>query len=66
MGVMLSTGELAREVGVKPGTIWAWIRRNKLVPVARLGHLYMWPLPMVAVAQQVKFDDRRRRAVARD
>jgi hypothetical protein len=65
MAVMLTTSELAREVGVKPGTIWAWIRRNKLVPAARLGHIYLWPVPLVAVIQKIKLDDRRRRGVAR-
>jgi hypothetical protein len=40
---LLSSGEIARRVGVAPATISAWVRQGRLVPtVTTMGGRYRW------------------------
>jgi predicted site-specific integrase-resolvase len=40
---LLSSGEVARRVGVAPATISAWVRQGRLVPtVTTMGGRYRW------------------------
>lgn len=40
---LLSSGEIARRIGVAPATISAWVRQGRLVPtVTTMGGRYRW------------------------
>jgi predicted site-specific integrase-resolvase len=40
---LLSSGEVARRIGVAPATISAWVRQGRLVPtVTTMGGRYRW------------------------
>jgi hypothetical protein len=40
---LLSSGEIARRIGVAPATISAWVRQGRLVPtITTMGGRYRW------------------------
>jgi hypothetical protein len=54
MGLFITTRELSKRTGVRPGTILQWVHRRRVQKPFRIGWQYLWPEPMVKEIESIR------------